>query len=1072
MNSRLVPVIFLMGLVLPGVSLAWLDSTDPAVHVVLDTQDTQLAYSSPDTQSRWLLSFGKSATTQIRGWQDLTALRFDLASYKGQVVVEAELHLAKADTQPTFALVASTMNTDWQEGNGTGGNAGVGDPCWRWRRKPANTSSPAAGDEWAFSHGDVSATTFGNYGTKVCYAYSTDGTFGTYPSGGKTWLRMKLDPSLVQALILDQYGLVVTDARLSTYTTYNPAVYARESGSATQPRLYIKFATTTDTTPPNAVSSLWAEAGPENGEVILHFNAPSDPQAPTAFGYTVRYGTSGGFAGATDIARWRIPRPKQPGAAQRVLIEDLSPGTAYTFYVQAYDAAGNGSTVAGTPFTLPAAVATPSLVSAPFVTPNPAGKTVRTVPGVLRYWAASEVIKVNPATGNRLEDGYTGTGADDYKKANVVWDAGTNTISLTGSRNEMVGAQLLIERQGSSLANVQVTVSNLAGPGGASIPAGTSVELFQLHYVTSGGQSYPDAAIPLAPPFPTQFSIPDSNHNISGQNQSVWMDVYVPKNVPPGDYTGTITVTATQLASPVTINLRMSVGRLTIPDYPTFLVDYNGYRNFWDDYPTTPDSKSRTCLRYFQAAHKHRAVCNTLPYGWSASLRPDRYPLLSGSGPTLHAGDWSAFDGKYGRFFDGTAFLPTTPDSPYYGPGTATPITHLYTTFFESWPIYILDTTYGFDPTTPPIPGMPGLGGAYWNDLNNTDYTTFFTSVPDIYPAFPDGYKQGVMNVVADWFQHAQQKGWTRTAFQIYLNHKYYYDGCAVLWELEEVESADDFRAVGYFHKLYRGGQAMANAPDVKWHFRLDISDRWSQNWGQIDNLINLHMMNNRSAGWCWRQNEYRNYYLDADKQEQWMWYNLGALIPDKGIGHSQVFLQKWCQGYIGGLPYWDNYQTSWTTANELCTMYSGEAVPGFGQYEGPIMSIRAKMMRQGQQVLELLNAWAALPGFDRPRVRDSLNAKYGNGTWDYSFTNVDEVKLYRLRADLMAQVDSLTMLVGDINADGYVNVGDLQLLVSSWGKTNGSPGYNAYADLNGDNYVNVGDLQVLVSHWGQAAPR
>ena len=253
---------------------------------------------------------------------------------------------------------------------------------------------------------------------------------------GATWLRMKLDPALVHALILDQYGLVVTDSRWSTYAPSDFRVYTRESGAARQPRLYLKFADTMDPFPPLPVSSLSVEPGPEDGEVVLHFAAPIDPQAATAFGYTVRYSTSGEFAGATDIGRWRVPRPKVPGIGQRVLIEDLAPGTTYTFFVQTYDDAGNGSDVRSVTFTLPAARPTPTLISGPFVTPSPAGKAVPSVPNILRYWAGSEVVKINPVTGNRMEDGYTASGTDDYKKANVVWNAGTNTISLTACQNE------------------------------------------------------------------------------------------------------------------------------------------------------------------------------------------------------------------------------------------------------------------------------------------------------------------------------------------------------------------------------------------------------------------------------------------------------------------------------------------------------------------------------------------------------------------------------------------------------------------------------------------------------------
>ncbi len=69
-----------------------------------------------------------------------------------------------------------------------------------------------------------------------------------------------------------------------------------------------------------------------------------------------------------------------------MLIENLTPGTTYNFFVQAYDAAGNGSTVQSVSFAVPATVPTPTLADGSFVTPTPSGKSVRNVSGVLlRY---------------------------------------------------------------------------------------------------------------------------------------------------------------------------------------------------------------------------------------------------------------------------------------------------------------------------------------------------------------------------------------------------------------------------------------------------------------------------------------------------------------------------------------------------------------------------------------------------------------------------------------------------------------------------------------------------------------
>ena len=85
---------------------------------------------------------------------------------------------------PSGSVVAATINADWNEGGGTGGEAAVGDCCWRWRRRPADPNNPGAGAEWAFSHSDFSVASFGNYGSLVSYGYKAEDTFAADDSGG------------------------------------------------------------------------------------------------------------------------------------------------------------------------------------------------------------------------------------------------------------------------------------------------------------------------------------------------------------------------------------------------------------------------------------------------------------------------------------------------------------------------------------------------------------------------------------------------------------------------------------------------------------------------------------------------------------------------------------------------------------------------------------------------------------------------------------------------------------------------------------------------------------------------
>jgi hypothetical protein len=54
----------------------------------------------------------------------------------------------------------------------------------------------------------------------------------------------------------------------------------------------------------------------------------------------------------------------------------------------------------------------------------------------------------------------------------------------------------------------------------------------------------------------------------------------------------------------------------------------------------------------------------------------------------------------------------------------------------------------------------------------------------------------------------------------------------------------------------------------------------------------------------------------------------------------------------------------------------------------------------------------------------------------------------------------------GDINSDGSVNVLDLSILLSNYGKT-AAQSSNPATDLNNDGIINILDLSILLSHYG-----
>jgi hypothetical protein len=244
---------------------------------------------------------------------------------------------------------------------------------------------------------------------------------------------------------------------------------------------------------------------------------------------------------------------------------------------------------------------------------------------------------------------------------NSVWD-GTG-ISLFGARSEVVSFNLVLEASTTDVTGVDVTLTELTGPGGDSIttrPAsgddvfnyvGRNIELFYVRYLEIKGLStdlfyagydyderhipercrrpydaegegsgrwedrpchnkfYPEVAVPLELHSP--FTI------LAGTNQSIWGDIYIPKITPAGIYTGIITITEDgALTRQIPISLR--VRDFALPDLPnarTML--YLSSENVNDRYlgednaypgPGTPiyNQSLELADRHFQLAHRHK----------------------------------------------------------------------------------------------------------------------------------------------------------------------------------------------------------------------------------------------------------------------------------------------------------------------------------------------------------------------------------------------------------------------------------------------------------------------------------
>ena len=143
-----------------------------------------------------------------------------------------------------------------------------------------------------------------------------------------------------------------------------------------------------------------------------------------------------------------------------------------------------------------------------------------------------------------------------------------STAALQAARNEVESFQVIVRAGPEPLKGVTAEAGDLKGPG--VIPV-RNVALFREHYVEvkkpspkskEGAGWYPDALIPLSAAKGAPFDVP------AGTNQPLWVDVAVPKDAPPGEYAGTVTVSAGGRRVGAA-DVRLTVWDFALPDVPS-----------------------------------------------------------------------------------------------------------------------------------------------------------------------------------------------------------------------------------------------------------------------------------------------------------------------------------------------------------------------------------------------------------------------------------------------------------------------------------------------------------------------
>ena len=923
--------------------------------------------------SEVVLNVGGASSIKIKGRENLLLLNFDLSAVpRNATIRSATLRVKLAD--PVFMLRQigiSTVSTAWTEGTDKAdGDHDVS--CFNWPGPRTAT--------WAGPGSTVCDAIAGNGGTIASYTFAQP--------EADNWWAIDVDPRIAGALRVDSFGMAVQeetgwwDGRRA-----NIMVLTRESKQFA-PTLTVTWGQP-DTEAPSAVADLAIDAdGLADGQVVLTFTAGGDDgDRGKALGYEIRYGTSGSITAgnwdqATVAPRWETPRPKGYGETVRAWLTDLTPGGNYSFAVVAYDQSGNRSTIVATePRRLPGPTPAPRLQ---FLEDARPPSPTATLEGKMGLWAVDELTKVDPVDGQVLDGGaYVKA---DARSGSHVWDGAKQTVMLTAIRGEIVAFNLIVEALEGGLDDVRIEPGALAGPGGKSILAGRFM-LHRLWYLESDGRYYPEASPVLDRP----LQIPATDNKVPGQtNQSVYVDLFVPDELPAGTYRGALTVSSSGGSS--AINVQVEVLDLAMPDQPTFVIELNAYG--WG-------GSRADYYAMHRLAHLHRVGYNTLSYGHSDSVRLSFLPKMIGEGAAMRVVDWSEWDRWMGPLLDGSAFEGL--------PRKAVPIPHFYLPFHENYPTKItghyarpdlfLDRPKGEDGT---------FDYAAWKDMMS-EYDV------DIVRAFDRNWQHAAVAVARQWREHLIEKGWTATQYQIFCNDKHYYrepEGqgqgykkATSLWTLDEPSFGRDFRALAYVYGAFK--PAMVGAP-LNVVCRGDVSrPQWQGD--RLDGVSDLSVVS--SALYTYQTTIQRRRVLYGDGY----WQYGGGLGPDKDSAVLPAqYIKNWTLGADGGLAYWTSFsggRGSWDQPNPLAIVH----LAGGHGYAGPVGTMRLKAQRRAQQDVELLNMLAVQPGWSRNRVGRAVaaainltsktEARGADDPGQTSFADIHASDLARIRIALAKEI-------------------------------------------------------------------
>ena len=470
-----------------------------------------------------------------------------------------------------------------------------------------------------------------------------------------------------------------------------------------------------------------------------------------------------------------------------------------------------------------------------------------------------------------------------------------------------------------TLRNIEVSLSRLRGPMTLDMKF---TRLYREWYFKFDNVMYPDLLVP----FETDggdyqvnpFTIPDSLQQawifkgVEQNNQTVFVDIYIPHNAAQGIYSATLTVSG-QGVSTRQIAVEVEVLNFQLSDETHYAVDLNCYRDVsnpgWRVYgPSNPelaDSLERVVQRML---HEHRAHLDIVPYGQSptgtASFR--HAPDLSGSGENLTVSDWTEYDKRFDPLFSGSAFINN--------PRSGVPVPFYYLPFHTTWPVP--------------------------RQNKNIDEWVFEDQ----------DYIAGWTNIVTEFEAHINQMGWTRINFICYQNEKENYGNA---WDLDEPTTPEHYTALNFYAGMFHNGLKGDGAASMI--YRCDMG-HYSYLKGELDDAVDIWVLN-------------RGDYPEPKIRERqaagamaWSYGSAPQIYKHMELNYVDYFT-NWARG-ARGYCYWDTFGAWDDTGNAWMRNHPGDTnlfYPGYAGVKNMIghvacPTLRMKTIRDIAEIMEALH--------------------------------------------------------------------------------------------------------------------